>query len=126
MTFDEWQTMSATPSSNLHAGRTDAHFGRPELKGYGHAVDDHGAKRAAEEMLDRARTTNRPQGKWLDDELIVQAELRAPATPGEHMVNMGKPVGNVYLPNGEILRDVQIVKVIRKSDGTLKTAYPFA
>jgi hypothetical protein len=38
---------------------------------------------------------------------------------------MGKPVGNVYLPDGTVLEDVMIVKVIRKKDLTLKTAYPF-
>jgi hypothetical protein len=127
MGFEEWQKMSAGSSPELHATRTDPRFtGNPDSPAYGHAVETHGAQRPGYKLIDRARTTNTPQGQWIDNHLIVEAEMRAPLTPGEHVVNMGKPVGKVYLPNGQVLDNVQIVKVIRRTDGTLKTAYPFA
>ncbi len=76
-------------------------------------------------MKDRARSTGNPQGRWSDDKFIVEAEQMTPLTPGEHVINMGKPVGDVYLPNGQVLSGANVVKVIRKADGTIKTSYPF-
>jgi hypothetical protein len=88
-------------------------------------VKDHGSGKQAYQLQDRARTTNNFQGHWQDDQFIVEAEQLAPLEPGEHIINMGKPVGNVYLPDGTVLENVKIVKVIRKKDRTLRTAYPF-
>ena len=126
MTWTEWKQLSARRSPDLHAGRSDPRFGSADRPSYGHAANEHGATREPQELIDRVRTTQNPQGHFADDRFIVEAELKAPMTPGEHVVNMGESVGCVYLPNGKVLENVQMVKVIRKADGTVKTAYPFA
>jgi uncharacterized protein YcnI len=130
MTFEQWTKLSREqPSSTRRPGEgieVEAEWGNPKSdKAYGHTVKDHGSEKKAYQVQDRARNTGNPQGHWHDDQLIVEAEQLAPLKPGEHIINMGKPVGNVYLPDGTVLEDVKIVKVIRKENLTLKTAYPF-
>lgn len=46
---------------------------------------------------------------------------RAPTTPGEHYVPMGRPVGPVFQPDGSVISDVQRVFVWRRADGSVKT-----
>jgi hypothetical protein len=91
---------------------------------YGHSQDRHGAKRSARELKDRARTTGNPQGHFYDDKFIVEAEQRAPLSPGDHDVRMGRPVGRVYYPDGTVTENVTTVKVIRKADGTIRSSFP--
>jgi hypothetical protein len=131
MTFEQWTKLSRekpSPSTRRPGEGIDvkADWGNPNSdKAYGHTVKDHGSGKQAYQLQDRARTTNNFQGHWQDDQFIVEAEQLAPLEPGEHIINMGKPVGNVYLPDGTVLENVKIVKVIRKKDLTLRTAYPF-
>jgi hypothetical protein len=101
-------------------------WGDPKSRpAYGHSQDRHGAKRPARELKDRARTTGDPQGHFYDDKFIVEAEQRAPLTPGDHDVPMGRPVGRVYYPDGTVKENVTTVKVVRKADGTVISSYPF-
>jgi hypothetical protein len=130
MTFEEWTRLSRekpSPPTRSPGEGIDikGQWGNPDSKVYGHAVKGHGSQREAQELIDRARNTNNPQGHWKDDQFVIEAEQLAPLQPGEHIINMGKPVGNVYLPNGTALEDVMIVKVIRNRDLTVNTAYPF-
>ena len=130
MTFEEWTELSRTtqslersPGEGIKA--KGVQWGNLESKAYGHAVSEHGATRKSLELQDRARTTGSPQGHWIDNEYIIEAERLAPLKSGEHIINMGKPVGNIYLPDGTILENVQIIKLIRNKNLTVKTAYPF-
>lgn len=57
-------------------------WGKPDSwKAYGHSQSEHDAKRNPQELKDRARDTNNPQGQFNDDKLIVEAERRAPLEP---------------------------------------------
>jgi hypothetical protein len=107
------------------ATKRNLKWGNPNSPAYGHSKSTHGAKRSAQELKDRARTKNDPQGHFYDDKYIVEAEQRAPLTPGVHDVPMGRPVGRVYYPDGTIRENVTTVRVIRRTDGTLKSSYPF-
>jgi hypothetical protein len=138
LTFEEWTLLSGTapgaavraPGDGVPAAVAGLAWGDPESPAYGHASRTHGSHLTEAQMRDRARSTGQPQGHWHDDTFIVEAEQRAPLTPGEHVINMGRPVGDVYLPpppepHGRVLRDVSIVKVNRRPDGTVRSAYPF-
>ena len=89
-------------------------------------MSEHGAKRPAKEHQDRANDPKDPgpQGQFYDNKFIVEAEQRAPLTPGEHYVPMGRPMGRVYMPNASPIENVTTVKVIRKSDLTVRTSFP--
>jgi hypothetical protein len=131
MTFEQWTELSRkqpSPPTRKPGEGIDVkvNWGDPKVENaYGHAAKTHGAQKKAQNLIDRARSKGDPQGHWKDNQFIVEAEQLAPLEPGEHIINMGKPVGNVYFPDGRVLEDVMIVKVIRDTDLTLKTAYPF-
>lgn len=91
---------------------------------YGHSVSRHGSKRKKEQLLDRARNTGNDQGQWIDDMFIVEAQKLAPSKPGAHVVEMDKPIGRVFCPDGSIVENVKKARVIRKSDLTVRTSYP--
>ena len=105
----------------------DAAWGNPKsVKAYGHSLLEHGPRRPAQELIDRAVGKNTPQGQWLDENFIVEAEQRAPLKAGENIVDMGKPVGKVYMPDGSVIENVSKVKVIRRADMTVNTSFPFS
>jgi peptidoglycan hydrolase-like protein with peptidoglycan-binding domain len=92
---------------------------------YGHSQSTHGAKRAAKKNMDRARTiVSEKQGQFYDDNFIVEAEQRAPLTPGVHDVPMGRPVGRVYHKDGTVTENVTTVRVKRRPDLTVETSFP--
>jgi RHS repeat-associated protein len=104
----------------------EANWGNPESRpAYGHSVSEHGAKRPTQELVDRARGTGNPQGQWYDDMFIVEAEQLAPLEVGENIVEMSKPAGRVIFPDGSIVENVTVVKVIRRPNLTVKTSFPF-
>ena len=107
--------------------------------------DRHGADLSAQRNFDRARDPGRkggnpgrkggkqvPQGQWLDDRFIVEAERRAVprnfvrTQSGKYVYefDMGHPVGRVYLPDGTIVSDVTKVVVLRNLDGSFFDAFP--
>jgi hypothetical protein len=100
-------------------------WGSPKSPAYGHSQIRHGVKRPAQKLKDRARTKRKQQGQYYDDKFIVEAEQRAPLTPGEHIVPMGRPVGRAYHPDGTVTENVTSVLVVRRADDTLITSYPF-
>lgn len=113
-----------TPGQGIsYAGKIQ--WGNPSSRpAYGHSQSEHGRKRPAEELRDRARTTNNPQGQFYDDNTIVQAEQRAPLTPGAHDVPMGRAVGRVHMPDGTVVENVTTVRVVRRDDLRVDTSFP--
>lgn len=100
-------------------------WGNPASRpAYGHSQSEHGAKRPAKELQGRANSTKDPQGQYYDNKSIVEAEQRAPLTPGAHDVPMGRPVGRVYVPNAAPIENVTTVRVVRKPDLTVRTSFP--
>ncbi|MEU0884375.1 hypothetical protein ABZ345_37785 [Lentzea sp. NPDC005914] len=104
-------------------------WGDPASPSYGHSHSEHGAHLNSNDFRERAMSTRRggrhePDSQFYDNALIVEAERRAPAIPGEHVVHMGRPVGRVFQPDGSVISDVQRVFVWRRADGTLATSYP--
>ncbi|HSN97563.1 MAG TPA: hypothetical protein VLS89_04660 [Candidatus Nanopelagicales bacterium] len=93
------------------------------MKAYGHSRLEHGAGRPSQELQDRARATRTDQGQWYDDQHIVEAEQRAALTVGEHLIDMGRPIGRVVRPDGTVV-DTHLAKVIRRYNLTVKTSYP--
>jgi hypothetical protein len=107
-------------------------WGDPSSRSYGHSVSEHGAQREGYRLADRARKQPAGIGQWYDNQFIVEAERRAtPATvvktlPNgtEHVVEMGRPVGRVFMQDGTIISDVTNARVIRHADGSLETSFP--
>jgi hypothetical protein len=105
-------------------------WGDPRSPSYGHSHREHGAHLDPQEFRDRAmsvRSDGRrvPDSQFYDNALIVEAEQRAPATPGQHIVDMFRSVGRVFEIDGSITSDVTRVLVVRKPDGTIKTSHPY-
>jgi hypothetical protein len=92
---------------------------------YAHSQSEHGAKRKPQQLLDRARGTQKDQGQWYDDNDIVEAERHTPTEPGAHVVDMKRPIGRVYHPDGSITEDVTQVRVIRKPNGAIRSSFPY-
>ena len=102
-----------------------AKWGNPKSQpAYGHSQLYHGQKRAPKKFLDDAVRTKTPQGQFYDDMTIVEAERHAPLKPGAHEVDLGRPAGRVYHPDGTITENVTKVRVVRAKDLTLTTSYP--
>jgi hypothetical protein len=115
----------ADPPGHGFPGR----WGDPDSPSYGHSVGEHGAQLEPSDFRNRAmskRASGRrvPDSQFYDNALIVEAEQRAPATPGEHLVEMFRPIGRVFDTQGGVVSDVQRIIVVRNSDGTIKTSYP--
>ncbi len=96
-------------------------WGKPESKpAYGHSQTRHGAKRPNQELIDRARGINEPQGQFYDDAVIVEAERLTREEPVFGPQNncqialFGEPIGRVYQPDGSITENVTKVLIIRR------------
>ncbi|APR87176.1 hypothetical protein A7982_12525 [Minicystis rosea] len=100
-------------------------WGNPESPAYGHSAKTHGSSLTTEQMANRARKRGGPQGQWADDAFIVEAERRCPLEQGEHIINMGKPVGRIILPNGQVIENISVVKMVRGADMQVISAFPF-
>ena len=106
-------------------------WGEARSRAYGHSYAEHGPQHPPNEMRDRAMAVKRkgdrapqPDGQFYDESLIVEAERRAPATPGAHEVDMRRPAGRVFETDGTVTSDVTWVRVIRADDGSVVTSYP--
>ena len=100
-------------------------WGNPRsVAAYGHSMNRHGSQRPPQQLKDRARSTRTPQGQFYDNNTIVEAEQRAPVSPGVYDIPMGRPVGRVYMPDGTVVQDATRVRVIRRPDGTIETSFP--
>jgi hypothetical protein len=107
------------------ASQRSLKWGNPKSTAYGHSLSRHGVKRSAQRNRDRAKTNpSGKQGQFYDDNFIVEAEQRAPLTPGVHDVPMGRPVGRVYHKDGTVTENVTTVRVIRLQDLTLDSCFP--
>ena len=93
---------------------------------YGHAFTKHGSKVKSQQLIDRARALDHQVGRWLDDKKAADflAEI-AKKGPGVHEVPLpqGFPAES-FLGNGTKLIPDK-ARVIVRSDGSIKTAYPF-
>ena len=100
-------------------------WGDPKsVPAYGHSRSQHGAQKLARDFEGRAGGTQKPIGQWLDNQFIVEAEQRAPLGEGRHLVDMGKPVGREFQPDGSVKTGVTKARVIRRADNTVITSYP--
>ncbi len=130
--------LQAGESPNAPGTFFPGRWGDPKAPPYEHARKKHRVDLNAEQNFDRARDPGRkgekpvPQGQWVDDRFIVEAERRAvPANfvraeggRAVHEFDMGHPVGRVYLPDGTIVSDVTRVRVLRNADGSFFDAFP--
>lgn len=117
------------PPADLPGHGLPGRWGDPASPSYGHSYIEHGAHLASNDFRERAMSTRRrgrrePDSQFYDNAVIIEAERRAPATPGDHPVDMGRPVGRVFQPDGTVIFDVQRVLVVRGADGSLITSYP--
>ncbi|HKX28674.1 MAG TPA: hypothetical protein VJ302_13325, partial [Blastocatellia bacterium] len=98
-------------------------WGDPKSAAYGHSRSEHGSQRPPQQLRDRA-AGGTPQGQYYDNNAIVEAEQRAPTEPGAYEIEMGRPIGRVYMPDGTIKENVTRVRVVRRANGTIKTSFP--
>jgi hypothetical protein len=76
MRLEKWTKLSREkPSAPKRQLEEDiivkGEWGNFKSKVYGHAVIEHGARRLASELQNRARNTGKPQGHWKDDQFII-------------------------------------------------------
>ncbi|WP_367438781.1 hypothetical protein ABX014_09090 [Snodgrassella alvi] len=73
--------------------------------------------------MDRAKTSNDPQGHFSDNRMIEEAFDKAPKTPGIHDVKVSQ-ISNVYYPDGTT-KTTDIVRVVIYENRDPITAYPY-
>lgn len=93
-------------------------------KAYDHIERHHGSRKKPDDLKGRAKSKNKDQGQWLNDEDWVKAEQSAPKHPGRYILDFNRPVGRIYHPDGTVSENVTRVLIRRNPDGTLKCAYP--
>lgn len=93
-------------------------------KAYNHIERHHGPEKKPEDLTGRAVSTGNPQGQWLDAHDWVIAEQVAPKHPGSYVIDLKRPIGRVYHPDGTVTDPVTRVFVQRRYDGTINSAYP--
>jgi hypothetical protein len=101
---------------------------------YDHSLNEHGATRPAKELADRAKTKKDPatrlpgnqMGQWYNDQLVIELDQRFPnnGIGRPEIVDFGRPVGRVYLPDGRVISDVTTCSIMRYPDGTFNNAFP--
>ncbi|WP_405858120.1 DUF6531 domain-containing protein [Streptomyces sp. NBC_01515] len=92
---------------------------------FGHTFSEHGAgAKNTKSLTDRARNTGNSQGQWLDNDKALDF-LKAQHDPegGVREVALPKGMGQVIMPNGEIV-EANYVRLVPKPDGSYKTAFP--
>ncbi|MFG2371398.1 RHS repeat domain-containing protein [Streptomyces sp. NPDC048504] len=92
---------------------------------FGHTFTEHGAgTKNTTSLTDRARNTGNPQGQWLDNDKALDF-LKAQHDPegGVREVALPKGMGQVVMPNGEIV-EANYARLVPKPDGSYKTAFP--
>lgn len=93
---------------------------------YGHTFTEHGAKKTSQQLTDRAHDLEHQVGKWENDQKAADfiADV-AKRGEGTYDVQLPSDVsGRSFLPKGtEIKPDMG--KVVVKSDGSIRTAYPY-
>ena len=94
---------------------------------YGHTFSEHGEKKTAEQLTDRARSLGNQVGQWSNNQDAADF-LADIAKNGEGVYDVDLPSnveGRSYLPDGtEVTADK--AKVVVKSDGSIRTAYPYS
>jgi|GEM_PF-2419440 len=102
-------------------------WGNPKSnKTYGHTFLQHGQKKTVEQLKDRARDAKHQIGQWLDDKQAADY-LSEIAKGREGILDIVLPdniAGRSVLPDGTVV-DVDKAIVVMKSDGSIKTAYPY-
>lgn len=94
---------------------------------YGHTFSERGQRQMPTQLIDRARNLGNQVGQWLDgqkaaDFLAGFGKKGAGAYDVQLPLNVG---GCSFLPNGtEIIADM--VRVIVKPNGSIRTAFPFS
>lgn len=94
------------------------------MKAYDHIKSRHGPKKKPHKLFGRAAGTQQEQGQWFKAETWVEAEKLTPKHPGRYIIDFKYPIGRVYCPDGRIIESVTKAVIIRKKDGTLRSAYP--
>jgi hypothetical protein len=93
-------------------------------KAYDHIERHHGFKKQPHELKGRANSNQEDQGQWYDSKYWVEAEKFSPKYAGRYILDFHRPIGRVYHPDGNVTEDVKRAIVVRRNDGTLKSAYP--
>lgn len=106
---------------------------------YRHAIAEHGAQLDPQHMMSCAPTKpvagtaqfGVQMGQWYNNDLIAEVDaLPRPANVGTqagrivYEIDVGRPVGRVYLPDGLVVSDVTWVRVIRDAGGRFFNAFP--
>ncbi|NET17645.1 MAG: hypothetical protein F6K08_34895 [Okeania sp. SIO1H6] len=94
------------------------------IKAYDHIERHHGPQLKLENFRGRIASTNTNQGQWLNAQDWVEAERFIPKYYGKYIVDFQRPIGRIYHTDGTVTENVTRAFIIRKKDGTLKTAYP--
>lgn len=91
-------------------------------KQFGHTFSEHGSKRPLQQLIDRARGGNTPQGQWLDNEKAANLLGRYGKTNGVTDIRIPPGLGRVIMPNGSIL-EASWARIVPGSNG-IRTAFP--
>lgn len=97
-------------------------------KTFGHTFIVHG-KKQYKALIDRARTTKKPQGCWANEELAAEAIRKnwSRLVVGENIIDIPPGAGRVIQPDGTVIENVTKAVVVKNPPGEmnlLKTGYP--
>jgi hypothetical protein len=92
------------------------------VKKFGHTFNTHGAgTKNTRRLIDRARTTGKPQGQWLDNQKAADFLNEFPVNGPAH-VKIPDGLGQVINPDGSIVKALW-ARVVPNADG-IRTAFP--
>jgi hypothetical protein len=95
------------------------------VKTWGHTFKTHGAgAKNTKALTDRARSTNNPQGQWLDNDAAAEflKGLHIEGA-GPRSVRIPDGLGQVIMPDGSIVQ-ARAATIIPSPNGLYKTGFP--
>ena len=107
--------------------RTDLRWGNPRSRPtFGHTFSQHGQRVRPSQLQDRARGLGHQVGGFTDDAAAAQriADVARNRGPGVHDVPLDGVGARGYLPDGTAVQP-DMMRVVVKDDGSVRTAFPF-
>ncbi|MFI6939412.1 polymorphic toxin-type HINT domain-containing protein [Streptomyces sp. NPDC050418] len=95
------------------------------VKTWGHTFKTHGSgAKKTKALKDRARSTGKPQGQWLDDDAAAEF-LRGLHVEGAgpRSVRIPDGLGQLIMPDGSIVQ-ARVATIVPNRDGLYKTGFP--
>ncbi len=94
------------------------------VKAYGHIPAEHGPRLKSDYFKNKLGSTNKNQGQFYDEMIWIEAEKLIDPQPGYYLIKFDKPIGRIYLTDGNIVSDVHQMFLRRNRYGLIKFGFP--